>query len=686
MVAVNLQARYKIAAGALLGAAPAPVLAAAGGGLAFASPWMLLGLGALPVLYYILRSNEVEPEIVDFPQIEILAEIEDDTDHEPQRMPWWQMALNLGAAGAVVTALAGPQWLPPQPLDGDGPIGMIVGNGWASAPGWERTMAYAGRVLDRAEEEGRPVVILPSVADAQNPGGALIGPMNAAQAREALLDLKPSPWPEDHAAIARRVSALGFNGSGSLLWLSDGLDQGDATQNMIRSMAEQGRFGVVSGDHQHLPHLLSQGAITAQDLSVHVRRAADDGDSVINLSAVDDHGAVAARAQAVFAAGQTEAVATIALDRAARQKLSRIVIDGEHHAGATLLLDERWQRRAVGLVSDRFAPDMRSLQSEVFFIERALSPYVDMQQGKISDLAGDQVSILILPDGAAVFESDRRAIHAFVDGGGTLLRFAGPHLALREGGDDLLPVPLRPGIVAFDQDRGRVGVFDQKSPLREIPVPADVAVSRALQPQPSSDLDDHVWARLADGTPFVTARQQGQGWSVLVHTTANAEWADLSLSGSFVEMIRAVVAHSRGLPAHVNSSPLKADGISPLKPIRVLDARGQPVHPVQGTRSLGDGSVAGGLVGPHNPPGLYGNDSLRYAHNLAVAVPEYRALSDLPDDVHREPYVRDSRDDSWVGPVSGTAMGLLLASLLVLMVRNRDFSPAAGRKPAVSGP
>ena len=500
------------------------------------------------------------------------------------------------------------------------------------------------------------------------------------RSREALRNLKPSPWPEDHGAIAQRVSALGFNGAGSILWLSDGLDQGDRTQDMIRSMAGQGRFGVVAGDPQHLPHLLSQGAMTARDVSVHVRRATGNGDGAINLLAIDDHGAVAARAQAIFVPGQTEAVASITIDRAARKNLSRIVIEGEYHAGATLLLDERWQRRAAGVVSDRFAPDMRSLQSEVFFIERALSPYVDVQEGAVSDLARDDRSVLILPDDATLLESDRRAIHAFVEGGGTLLRFAGPRLALRGDGDDLLPVPLRPGVVVFDQDRGRVQAFDQKSPLREIPVPADVVVSRALQPQPSSDLDDHVWARLADGTPFVTARQQGQGWSVLVHTTANTAWADLSLSESFVEIIRAVVSHSRGLPAQT-----KMGGFG-LDPIRILDARGQLTHPVQGARPLDDAAVAGGVVGLHSPPGLYGNDTLRYAHNLAVAIPEYRALSDLPEGIHREPYVRNSKEDSWAGPVSGAAMGLLLASLLALMIRNRDFSPAAGRKPVVSGP
>src|SRR3546814_12691603 len=46
----------------------------------------------------------------------------------------------------------------------------------------------------------------------------------------------------------------------------------------------------------------------------------------------------------------------------------------------------------------------------------------------------------------------------------------------------------------------------------------------------SSDLlGKKTWARLADGTPIVTAERRGGGWLVLVHTTANADWTHLPL-------------------------------------------------------------------------------------------------------------------------------------------------------------
>ena len=47
-----------------------------------------------------------------------------------------------------------------------------------------------------------------------------------------------------------------------------------------------------------------------------------------------------------------------------------------------------------------------------------------------------------------------------------------------------------------------------------------------------------VWARLADGTPLVTASKSGEGWLVLFHITANSDWSNLPMSGLFVDMLR----------------------------------------------------------------------------------------------------------------------------------------------------
>ena len=49
--------------------------------------------------------------------------------------------------------------------------------------------------------------------------------------------------------------------------------------------------------------------------------------------------------------------------------------------------------------------------------------------------------------------------------------------------------------------------FPPNSPFLGIPVPKDVRISQQVLAEPTPDLAEKTWARLADGTPLVTAEK-----------------------------------------------------------------------------------------------------------------------------------------------------------------------------------
>ena len=155
-----------------------------------------------------------------------------------------------------------------------------------------------------------------------------------------------------------------------------------------------------------------------------------------------------------------------------------------------------------------------------------------------------------MPMPARIRRPRKRRCGKWIDAGGVLLRFAGPRLA--EQSDHLLPVRLRRGgrtiggALSWEKP-ARLAPFADTSPFAGLAIPGDVTVSRQVLAEPDLDLAGKTWARLADGTPLVTAEKRGKGWIVLVHTTANAEWSNLALSGLFVEMLRRIVAMSQGV-------------------------------------------------------------------------------------------------------------------------------------------
>ncbi|TAN61272.1 MAG: DUF4159 domain-containing protein, partial [Magnetospirillum sp.] len=367
---------------------------------------------------------------------------------------------------------------------------------------------------------------------------------------------------------------------------------------------------------------------------------------------------VLARDEVTIEAGKATATAQLVLPVELRNRLVRLDIEGERGAGAVALLDERWRRRSVGIAGgDRTTS--APLLDRLYYVERALAPYADVRRGELSDLLGETApSVLILADIPLVPGASVDRLAGLVEQGRVLVRFAGPLLAQAATGpqgDPLLPVRLRDGgramggVMSWTSPMG-LAPFGEGSPFLGLRLPAEVEVKAQVLAEPTLDLAGHVWASLADGTPLVTARRQGKGWLVLIHTGANADWSNLALSGLFVDMLRRLVALSQG-----GGVPAAAAALSPAE---LLDGFGRLAAPTAAAAAITEG-MAAAMPGPRHPPGLYGPVEGRIAFNLASRLPPPQALEPPPGAVLTG--LEGARREIDLGPA------LLLAALLLAM-------------------
>ena len=110
--------------------------------LGFTSPFLLLGLFALPVLWWLLRLIPPRPRRIAFPPTRILFEIEP-KEETPARTPWWLTLLRLLLAALIIIAAAGPLWNPPPAgTRATGPIVLIIDSGWPAAANWNERMQH----------------------------------------------------------------------------------------------------------------------------------------------------------------------------------------------------------------------------------------------------------------------------------------------------------------------------------------------------------------------------------------------------------------------------------------------------------------------------------------------------------------------------------------------------------------
>ncbi len=595
------------------------------GVIGFAQPWLLAGLLALPALWWLMRLTPPTPRRVQFPAIGLLMDLVA-KEESAARMPWWLLVLRLLLAALVIFALAGPVLSPQQALRGNGPLVIVVDNGWAPAAEWDSRKAALSNLLDEAARTERAVTILPTARQTEALPDASFQP--AAAWRATVGAMVPQPWPTDRSAVLRALTDV--RGPVESIWLSDGL-RGESDTALTTRLQRLGGLTVMAGGSA--PLLLDEPEATATGFGLRVRRAGGALPETVTVEAVAEDGRVAASHEMAFEPDAAEAQSDWILPRDLVNQVRQLRVTGRASAGSTVLLDDRWLLRSVGLVAGGAEQSGHPLLDPNHYIGSALAQMALLEQGSLAGMIEAKPSLMMTRHRLAPDDQQAAALDAWLEQGGVLVRFAGSELAAKP--DNWLPVRLRSasrvlgGALSWDKPQP-LAAFPETSPFTGLPVPDDVTVRSQVLAVPAPDLRDKTWASLADGTPLVTAERRGGGWLVLIHVTANADWSDLPLSGLFVDMLTRLVRLGTG---KAGSLP---EGAA-LAPRQVLDGFGRLQEPVPGVLPLLSGTTAADL-GPQQPPGYYGDQENLRAWNLSTAVENIEAPGKWPEGVEQRPY------------------------------------------------
>ena len=587
-------------------------------GLSFGAPWILAALLVLPAIWWLLRVTPPLPRRVVFPPLRLLLGLTGE-EETPAQTPWWLLLLRLIAAALVIVALADPLLGKPPPIPGRGPLVLFIDNGWTAAANWEAREAVIADVLRSATQQNRAVAIVPS---ANVPDVSLMDAGKAARIAQALT---PEPWLPDRTRAAKAIAKAKFKERPEIIWLSDGIEDGTAAATAT-TLASAGALKIYADGVGKGPLALLPPASDPNGFAVAVLRANAEGEHNGDVVALGSHDEVLASAHFRFAAGANRATAHIVLPLEVRNETARIAIAGVNSAGAVQLLGGSGAHRSVGIVSARGNENEQPLLSDLYYLERALAPYADVRKGTISDLLARNVSVLVLADIGRIAGADYDRIAKFVADGGLLVRFAGERMTA--GTDDLVPVKLRVGgrylggALAWAAPQ-KLAPFSETSPFAGLTIPGDVSVTRQVLAEPSVELAERTWARLADGTPLVTARAQGKGWIVLFHITAGPSWSSLPLSGLYVDMMRRLMALSSG------TRPNDLKTAATLPPVLTLDGLGRPRRPPAEVFPIRAADIAKTVPSRTHPPGLYGVAGTEDALNAVGAKDALLAIGDL---------------------------------------------------------
>ena len=593
--------------------------------LVFAFPAVLLALAGLPVLYYLLRVTPPNPNRVPFPPLRLILDLQPQ-DETAARTPWWLLLLRLAVAAAIILAMAGPV-LNPLPVGGGGkaPLLVVIDDSWAAAPSWDTRQAAASERIEAAGRNGELVAVA-AVSDA----GREIVLTDATRAVERLRAIKPLPYAPDHLALIAPIKKLvDAAPKTQIVWIADGLAGGHAREFAAK----------LAGLGAHITLVTSPQTIRAlagpenrsDGLKIRVLRASASGASQGIVRALDAKGLAIGETRFEFLKAALETKASFDLPVDLRNDIARMEILDERSAGAVSLLDARWKRRTVAIVSDETADVSLPLLAPNYYLHKALAPFADVREATpgtpdpIGVLLDQHPAVMILADVGTLSDTDYARLKQFVDDGGLLLRFAGTRLAA--GSDGLVPVRLRRGgrvlggALSWETPK-RLAPFDTQSPFLGLAVPKDVTVRRQVLAEPDADVPGKTWAHLVDGTPLVTASHEGKGMIVLFHVTADTTWSNLPISGLFVDMLRKIVDLSTVLtkPDAITTNNEKVESVPPTS---ILDGFGVLGAPPPTAKPV-PVNFNGAATAEH-PPGFYGPPDQLLAVNALGATETLQA-------------------------------------------------------------
>lgn len=592
------------------------------GPLGFLSPWLLVaGLG-LPVLWFLLRAAPPMPQQLRFPGVALLAGLVDPAA-EATRTPWWLLVLRMLVLVFLILGLAGPVWRPDPggdliPNDADSVL-VVMDAGWAAAPDWEDRQTRALAAIEAAGT--RPVAVL--IADGRMAGALQYG--SPAEAMARIRAARPVAWPSTLPDDPEAALSLTPEGKLATFWLADGVED-TARAPWAEALSARGDLAVLAAADPLWRLALSDDPLPALRVARILGKATDAPPDILAIGP-DPQGneTVLARLEAEPENSAEAYKAAIDLAPELRNRVQRFVLEDTNSAGAVVLADARTRRPKLAISGNEDRGEGLELLDPGHYLRSAAAPFADLVEGTIGDVLQSAPDMVLLVD--SVLPADEARLTEWVQEGGTLVRFAGPHMAASEalGDDPLLPVRLRPGgretggALSWAEPRD-LAPWPENSPFADLPRPA-IGVHAQLMAEPGPEIAARTLASLEDATPLITGRRMGEGQVILFHIAATPAWSDLPLTGLFVALLERLADQAQMAvgPDKVTEGGAQADGQDLLwRPKLVLDGWGNP-RPAADTAEPVPGAVLEKAPSPDIPAGIYTTAGRQLAVNAGQA-------------------------------------------------------------------
>ena len=162
--------------------------------ISFSSPYALWAISVLPGIWFILKMYPPSPKNITFPPILFLKKLTQ-KEETSSATPIWLLIFRSLIVLLIIFAFANPVYNKSSELNNDGPLLLILDDGWPSSINWEKRKQKALEYIEKSDQKNLPIILISSTKTDQANDEIILMSSNDAKAK--LDTMNPNPWPSN---------------------------------------------------------------------------------------------------------------------------------------------------------------------------------------------------------------------------------------------------------------------------------------------------------------------------------------------------------------------------------------------------------------------------------------------------------------------------------------------------------
>lgn len=518
--------------------------------ITFLTPALLWGLLVLPVIWGLLRIFPPPVRHEQFGGLVLLQSVIQPTQKNIRhKVPWWIWLIRLLLIAAIIVGFAGPvyQSAHDTAIELDKRTIIVEDGGWASVVNWEERQNYIDALLRQSPDIANVDFISLSTND--------IRKLSTSSSDSNLYSIKPQPWIPDRTVLRDILDDDTYK---TVIWLTDGFVYDEAVSKDLLQKKNK-NLHIVQPDKRNSAQItlgrVHRKTATSLDVNVYttfpdifIKQQQKSESASLFLQTIDTNGRVLQTRPLPLAPDAKTTTVTFDLPVQLANKVATIKLANAKTPAHIALADQRDRRILAGMIDLTGEQDLQTtspLLSDQHYIQQALGLTQSLVILPLDALLSRGVDIIFLPGSTVIDKQQTKLLEDWVtNNGGVLVQFADETLT----SDALLPVRMLRDVRTLGSTLSwetpqQLAAFDESSPFAKILLPENdkIVVNRQMLADPSAPRNNsQVWATLEDGTPLVTAKENGNGLVVFFHVAANPSWSTLPLSGVFPSLLEEI--------------------------------------------------------------------------------------------------------------------------------------------------